>query len=294
MKRTSPRISIGLPVFNGENFLAETLKTLLAQTYEDFEIIISDNASTDSTESICRNFAAQDERIRYYRSSQNLGAAPNFNRVFELANGEYFKWAAADDLVANTFLAHAVQILDENPDVVLCYSRTVAIDNRGNSLYAYPAKLDADDPFPSKRFYEFVCVPHPCVSVFGLMRTAMLRQTRLIGKYSGSDRPLLSELSLKGRFYEIPEVLFYYRNHAEQSWGDNASHHAQQAWYDPKRAGKITFPHWRLLGEHLRSIQRAPIALSERIKCYLYMGWWARLNWKFLANNLRLRDYNYS
>lgn len=294
MKTFSPRVSIGLPVYNGEQFLAQTLKTLLAQTYTDFEIIISDNASTDATEIICQDFAARDKRIRYYRSANNMGAAANYNRVFELATGEYFKWAAADDLVAESFLERAVQILDGHSDVVVCYARTEAIDVNGNILRRYAAKVDAHAQEPSKRFYEFVCVPHPCVSVFGLIRTEVLRQTPLIGSYTASDRPLLGELSLRGKFYEIPEVLFYYRNHDNQSWGDNASHHSQQAWYDPRRAGKITFPHWRLLGEHMRSIQRAHIQLTEQARCYLYIGWWVRLHWKYLAYNLMLRDVSYS
>jgi hypothetical protein len=112
----------------------------------------------------------------------------------------------------------------------------------------------------------------------------------LIGKYSGSDRPLLGELCLYGPFHEVEEPLFFYRKHEEQSWGGNKSHHDQQSWYDPSRAGKITFPHWRLLGEHLRSIHRSPLEISERVKCYWCMALWIRRRWRHLANNLLLRD----
>lgn len=286
----TPRVSIGMPIYNGENYLEETLDSLLCQTYTDFELIISDNASTDRTEAICRTYAAKDGRIRYVRQPQNMGAAANYNIVFELARGAYFKWAAHDDLVAPEFLERAVAVLDRDPDVVLAYARTRAIDAQGAVIRDYPAKPDGNSVQPQKRFYEFVCVPHPCVAVFGLIRTAALRQTRLIGTYAGSDRPLLSELSLRGRFYEIPEPLFFYRNHADQSWQAKETRQEQQAWYDPGRKGKITFPHWRLLFEHLRSVQRAPIRWRERLYCYLCMGWWTRLHWRYLAMNLVLQD----
>jgi glycosyltransferase involved in cell wall biosynthesis len=119
----TPRVSIGLPVYNGENYLAETLDSILAQTFTDFEVIISDNASTDRTETICRQYAAQDRRIRYLRNTSNLGAAKNYNRVFELSQGEYFKWNGHDDPLAPVFLERCVAVLDRHPGVVLCFAR---------------------------------------------------------------------------------------------------------------------------------------------------------------------------
>ena len=290
MLNNKPRVSIGMPVFNGENYLAEALDSLLTQTFSDFELIISDNASTDKTGEICRAYAARDQRIRYSRNEANLGAAKNYNRVFELSSGEYFKWVAHDDLCAPEFLERCVQVLDRDASVVLCYSRTKAIDEHGKVVESYPAKPNADSPRPHERFYEFVCVPHPCVAVFGLMRASVLAKTRLIGNYTGSDRPLLGELSLLGQFHEIPEYLFFYRNHPQQSWRAHSTWHSQQAWYDPARAKKWTFPHWRLLREHLRSIGRAPLSWYERTWCYLYMGWWVRKHWRYLAKNLILQE----
>ena len=286
-----PRVSIGIPVFNGERYLAETLDSILCQTYTDIEIVISDNGSTDSTESICREYAANDSRIRYHRYAENRGAAWNYNNVFALVQGEYFKWAAADDILAPTLIENCVQVLDEDPAVVLCYARTQAIDARGQILRDYPAKPKGMAVRAHERFFEFVCVPHPCVSVFGLVRHDVLAKTKLIGKYSGSDRPLLGELALRGKIYEIPEFLFFYRNHEEQSWGGKRrTHHAQQAWYDPKRAGRITFPHWRLMGEHFQTIQRVSLSPNERVHCYSCMLHWTRRRWRYLAANLVLQD----
>lgn len=290
MNTSIPRVTIGLPVYNGQNYLAETMESLLAQTCTDFELVISDNASTDRTETICREYAVRDERIRYYRQEENVGASANYNRVFELARGVYFKWAAHDDLLAPTYLERCVAVLDADPDVVLAYTQAKAIDDQGQVVKVYPGKHHFSAAAPRERFYEFVLDPHPVVAVFGLMRRDVLGRTRLIGKYAGSDRPLLSELSLLGKFYEVPEHLFFYRFHEEQSWGGNKSPQAQQAWYDPRRADKITFPQWRLLREHVRSIERSPVGLADRASCYLYMGYWMVKNRRRLGRNLLLRD----
>ena len=180
--------------------------------------------------------------------------------------------------------------LDQHPDVVLAYTQAKAIDDKGEIVKVYPGKHHFNSPDPRERFYEFVLDPHPVVAVFGLMRRDVLGRTRLIGKYAGSDRPLLSELSLLGKFHEVPEHLFFYRFHEEQSWGGKKSAQAQQAWYDPRRAGKVSFPQWRLLREHVRSIERSPVGFKERASCYLYMGYWMAKNRRRLGRNLLLRD----
>jgi glycosyltransferase involved in cell wall biosynthesis len=285
-----PLVSIGMPVYNGENFIVESLDSLLAQTCTDFELIVCDNASTDHTAAIVQSYAERDSRIRYHRNETNVGASANYNLSFELARGKYFKWAAHDDICAPTYLERCVEALERDSGVVLAYTQAKAIDGQGNLVKVYPGKHHFNSPSARVRFYEFVVDPHPIVAVFGVMRREVLGRTRLIGKYSGSDRPLLSEMSLLGKFFEVPEHLFFYRFHEAQSWGGNKSRHATQAWYDPRRAGKITFPHWRLLREHLRSIERAPIGLRDRVSCYFYMAYWIRKNWRYLGNNLLLRE----
>lgn len=286
----TPRVSIGLPVYNGSNFLAETLDAILAQTFADFELIITDNASTDETPAICRVYAARDPRIAYHRTETNAGAAANYNWAFALARGEYFKWSAHDDLMEPSFLACCVEALDRQPEVVLAFTRATAIDDNGDEIKQYPSKQMPPHSDPRSRFRTWVLDPHPVVAVFGLMRREVLAQTRLIGKYAGSDRPLLSELALLGEFYEVPEFLFKYRIHAAQSWGGQKSAHAQQAWYDPARLGQISFPQWRLMAEHVGSIQRSPLPLGQRLACYPLMALWVRRNWRQLYQNLLLTD----
>src|SRR5215469_10542482 len=127
----TPRLSIGLPVYNGERYLAESIEALLGQTYTDFELVISDNASTDSTGDICRRYEKEDSRVRYFRQPRNIGLAPNHNYVVEQARGELFKWAANDDLYARDLVERCVAALDEHPDVVLAHSWTARIDTSG-------------------------------------------------------------------------------------------------------------------------------------------------------------------
>ena len=134
MPAQQPRVSMGLPVYNGEQYLATALDSLLAQTFTDFEIVISDNASTDATEEICRRYAARDARIRYVRQPENRGSVFNFNHVFELARGEYYRWHAHDDVCAPTFLDRCVELLDQDPTIVGCHSLKVKIDQGGRVL----------------------------------------------------------------------------------------------------------------------------------------------------------------
>jgi len=290
MSNDKPHVSIGLPVFNGEKYLAEALDSILAQTYPDFELIISDNASTDGTQEICRTYAARDHRIRYFRNETNLGAIRNFNRVFALSTGEYFKWAAHDDVCAPEFLQRCVEVLDRDSFIILCFARTKAIDEHGAFLRSYPAKPKLGSPKPQERFYECVCVPHPQVAVFGVIRSNILKKTPLLGNYFSCDRTLLGELTLRGRFYEIPEFLFFRREHPHQHWRAYPIRHKRQPWYDPSRSVKITFPQWRLLLEHFLYIRRVPLSWHERTWCYMYLGWWIRRHWRHLAANLILRE----
>src|ERR1700691_2946887 len=130
----APPISIGMPVYNGEKYIVEALDSILGQTYADFELIISDNASEDRTAEICQDFVKKDPRIRYFRQPSNLGAPRNFNFVFEQSGGQYFKWAADNDVCDHDLLGICKKVLDDRPEVVLCFGKTVAIDQHGSIL----------------------------------------------------------------------------------------------------------------------------------------------------------------
>lgn len=281
MANKVPRISLGLPVYNGEPYLAEAVEAVLSQSFEDFELIISDNASTDCTPSICRAYAQQDPRIRYYRNEQNLGAARNFNIVVEQAKGDYFKWVAHDDLMAPTYLEKCVAVLDQHPEAVIAYSQVEVIDDDGNFLHDYRVKLRTDSEKASHRFHDLLLEWHLCFEIFGLIRTKQLRQTGLIGNFGHGDGVLLEQLCFLGQFHQIPEILFFSRKHQNQSMnvygvyedGDNDYHH-YTAWFDTSKKGKIIFPTWRLLWERLQTIWQPTLSLADRWRCHLYVAKW--------------------
>ena len=273
-----PRVSIGLPVYNGENFLEAALVSLLNQTYEDFELIISDNASSDRTEDICRSYASKDKRIKYFRNDTNRGAIFNYNQVFELSSGEYFKWAAHDDVVADRFLEKAVSVLDRDPAVVICLSKVKFIDDRGAILERYNYRSRGLSIRASERFCDLVISTHIVTEIFGLIRTSVLKRVGPQGGYVGSDRVMLGELALMGQFYEIPEYLFFHREHAKTASNLYSDPRLYDVWYAPERANKyIRFPYWKLLIEYLRSIRNAPLSGRERVRCYLGMLRWLRV-----------------
>jgi glycosyltransferase involved in cell wall biosynthesis len=167
-----PCVSIGIPVYNGEKYLREGLDSLLQQTFTDFEIIISDNASTDSTEQICQEYAQRDRRIKYYRNETNLGPTANYAKLTELAQGDYFKWHNYDDTCAPEFLARCVEVLNQHPDVILCHTRMNCIDSQGQVTEAYCYDLQADEPSTPHRFGKIICVDHrrhAASELFGLI-----------------------------------------------------------------------------------------------------------------------------
>jgi glycosyltransferase involved in cell wall biosynthesis len=268
----TPKLSIGLPVYNGDNFLSEALDSILSQTFTDFELIISDNASTDRTAQICQEYAARDSRIRCYRNDENIGAARNYNRVFHLASGIYFKWMAHDDACAPGFLDKCVTTLDAHPDVVLCYSQTILIDENGSEIERYSDNLDLPSPYPHVRFRDFNRNPGWCNPIFGIIRSDVLRQTPLIGSFSVSDRSLLAELSLHGKFVEIPEPLFYRRVHPKAYSMVYRTESGSAEWYDPRNKGKLIFPRWQRYRAYLFAVHRAPIPFQQKMLAWLSLA----------------------
>ena len=274
MTKLKPHVSIGIPVYNGENYLAEAIESLLTQTYTDLEVIICDNASTDGTERISRTFAQKDSRIRYERAEHNVGAAGNFNRVFELARGDYFKWAAHDDVCGPDFLSSTVAVLDDDPNVVLCCPKISLIDSEGDRLHdSYDIKLATDSPDPALRFREIIrgVRGHRCYEVFGLIRASALRRTDLMGNYPHGDGVLLAQLALIGRFIETPNRAFFPRTHMDQSMSAMTDRYQYAAWFDPSRAGKILLPYWRVFWEYSRSVGRARISMAKKLRCCGYL-----------------------
>ena len=286
MARPAPLVSIALPVYNGERYLAEAIDSLVAQTYTDFELLIVDNASTDTTAAICEDYAARDPRIRYFRNATNLGVYRNFNKAFQLSSGRYFKWASADDLCHPQLVAKCVQVLDGDPRVVATYGKTRFIDAEGNPLpITDPGwHLVSDSPFERLRF---VLVSGHYVNVFfGLIRKEKLSHTRLFPLYPGGDCALLGELSLKGTFVELPEYLFFRRFHPAAS-SQNDDPEWQSAFHTGK-IGKAQLPHWRVCVDHVRTILTSNLSLGEKAQGLAVMGRRMLRSRHFLLRELRI------
>jgi glycosyltransferase involved in cell wall biosynthesis len=277
MANPQPSVSIGIPVYNGENYLSKALDSLLNQTFTDFELIISDNASSDRTQEICLEYAANDARIRYYRNNSNLGAADNYNRVFELSSGKYFKWAAHDDVCAPDYLEKCVEVLENNPDVVLAYPKAYLINEQDQITGIYTENISITASKPHQRLYQLLETYgwFHGTQAFGLFRRSELAKTVLIGKYPQADRVLLAEVSLLGKFAEVPDYLFHRRNHPKISQRANPNDESLSVWYDPKNKGKITLPQWKRYSEYFHVIKRTPLKWDEKLLSYLQL--WKRL-----------------
>ena len=256
----APRVSIGLPVFNGERFIEAAIRSVLESTFHDWELIISDNASSDRTEAIARSFAEADPRIRYERNATNIGALPNFNRLIDRSRGEYFKWLAYDDLCGPELLARCVEVLDEDPTTVLCNGRFREIDGHGDWIRDQLYTIDMTSSQPHRRLGELMRTDAGHPILYGLIRTEVLRRTHLLAPYHGSDRALLAELALFGRIREIPEILWSSREHPERSLYVRTS---VAGWEQP---GHHLPTHIAIALNMIRIIGSAPLSRGDRIR----------------------------
>jgi glycosyltransferase involved in cell wall biosynthesis len=283
----APRVSIGLPVFNGAEYLEASIDSLLAQTFGDFELIISDNASSDRTSDICHEYQRRDPRVHFCRCGENHGAIRNHQLVLELARGEYFKWASHDDVHAPTCLERCVQALDANPHAVMVFPRALDIDETGVVTRRHDEHFHADSSHPHVRFRYFAGIAHSCLPVFGLFRAKFLREIPLLSTYIGWDRVLLAEASLVGPFLEIPDDLFFRRDHADRVTLA-APHDICSRLPDGSRPPRH-YPYWRMLAEYLHAIDRAHIGRGEKQLCRLELLWWSWRARRHLARDLRRR-----
>ncbi|HEV2442432.1 MAG TPA: glycosyltransferase family 2 protein [Steroidobacteraceae bacterium] len=276
----TPLVSVGVPVFNGEAFVEDAIRSTLAQTLGNLELILCDNASTDRTAEICREYAARDSRVRYFRNPRNLGAAANYNLAFSHARGRYFKWLAHDDRMLPSFLSKTYRVLEERADAVLCNTVISYIDATGAQLGLYDSKLAGTDSFsPSARFAWMVLRSHTCVDFFGLIRREALRGSLLHGSFHGADRALLAQLALRGRMIQLPAPLLAIREHPNRYTRVQQRSADRAAWHDSAHGGQASFPAWRLYREYLRMVRREELTPTERSRCYLVLARWWACNW---------------
>lgn len=273
----APVVSVGMPVFNGERYMAESIDSILDQDVDGLELIVSDNASTDATEEIARSYAARDPRVRYVRNDRNLGAARNYNRLVELARGRYFKWAGYDDLLRPGYLQPCLDVLEAQPEVVLAYPRTDIIDGDGAFVRHHDDNLHLDSPDPVARVRHFARSWTLSNPSFGVIRCDALRRTSLVQPFVSSDVPLLVELALLGRWHEVPEMLFLRRVHETSSRQGNLTMTQVARWFEPGRSRAPVAPRTRMVAECLRSIGRADLPAPDRARAAAgFLSTWTR------------------
>jgi glycosyltransferase involved in cell wall biosynthesis len=288
-------------VYNSERYLAASIESLLGQTYENFELIISDNASTDGTGAVCRRYAKQDSRVRYLRQPRNIGLSPNHNFTLAESRGELFKWAAGDDLYARDLLQRCIEALDANPEVVLAHAWEAAIDETGTVTQALEYPLTTDASSAPQRFRSFLFgssglfehrdgdsrgmvrldnrgILRAC-DEYGVIRADVMRKIAPLGSYHHADRIVVCELALRGPFHISPDWLYFRRDYPDRSYNRSPSVRARCAILDPARASRVRHPVARLIAEYLwgyvAAIRHAPLSDADRRECYRELARWA-------------------
>jgi len=270
MRMTAPvqKVSVGLPVFNGQQHLPQAIESILGQTFTEIELIITDNASTDNTQEICRRYAASDPRIRYYRHPQNVGVTRNYNAAFGYARGIYFKWASANDFCEADFLAECVAVLDRRPEAVLAcpLTRYVYADATTND----EQRLELADDSACARFTTFLRVIRLNNVLNGLIRTDVLKRTALHKPFRGSDTNLLAEVALHGKFAVVPDFLFNRRMDSECASYLRSDVQIEKM-FEPECTKPMLFLSWKEDMEYFAAVQRARPALRDRLCLYRYL-----------------------
>jgi glycosyltransferase involved in cell wall biosynthesis len=297
---SSPSLTIGMPIYNAERFLAKTLDSFLRQTFTDFELLISDNASTDGSEEICREYVLRDPRIRYFRNEKNMGAGWNFRYVYSMADGKYYKPAAHDDFIEPAFLEECIAALEADPRLVLAHTRTKTVSPTGAPVECYNPPLRFDSPDPLVRWQDLLLKDHMCFEIFGVFRLDALRQCPPQGSYVNSDGVLLAQVALLGRFWESDKVLFINTRHESQS-GQTVPVRLKAGgfrliqrhgtlpcpeWWDPSKSRAVTFPEFRQFYEYIASVKRAPLSASQKLHAYVLMMAWTKKHFRRMMKDL--------
>jgi glycosyltransferase involved in cell wall biosynthesis len=268
-----PTLSIGLPVYNGERYLPKALASLLSQDFEDFELIISDNGSSDQTEAICSEFAGKDARIRYLRSDENHGATWNFRRVFELSEGDFFKYAAYDDECYPTMFRRCMEVFRvSDPNVALVYTLSETIDEKSNVIPPEVVgnwdRVATIARTPQQRLAHIIWRALHGHAHYGVIRSSFLRRARPYGCVA-ADWMLLAELGMMGKIIEVPEVLFRLRIHRANSWNASSTSLKILQWHNPAANGLETVLPLRIaiILAYLKSVRHATLSPFDKMMC---------------------------
>lgn len=256
-----PAVSIGLPVFNGERFLARAIDSVLAQTYGDWELLISDNGSSDDTVAIAQEYAERDPRIHARAFEDNMGAVANFEAVFRETTGRYFMWLAHDDWIDPRYLERCVGVLETRPDFVMAFTGMNVVDDTGEPFRHRTEEFDgAASKSAIARFHTVLwSLGDPTSPVFGVARRSALEQTGLIRNSNEPDRILVGELSVLGRIHQDPDLLFFH-------YGPPGHPNRDEWWWlDPRNRGRVRLATFRIVQHQWNAIWRGDHHVLEKV-----------------------------
>lgn len=287
-----PLVTVGVPVYNAERYVAQSIECLLAQTFRDFVIVISDNASTDRTGDICQQYAKHDPRIRYHRNDTNIGMPGNFNLTFQMARSKYFRWATADDYCDREMLQDAVERMESDPSLALCYPRAIFVDESGKELFRWQDELHLMQDDPASRFRAVVTHIRKVHHHLGLMRSDCMRRTGMWARHVSSDMGFVAEMSLYGKFYQIDKYQFFRRSHEGSSSWATADNRHQARTYHASGVQLVPFNRVRFHWRYVQAVRRSRIDLRARWGLYGFLMKFAasekRRIWRESLEDLRL------
>ena len=262
-----PRVSFGLPVWNGEATIRRCLDSLLAQDFTDFEVVVSDNASTDETSQILDEYAARDPRIRVSRNQENIGQIENVNLVFRQSRGEYFRWIGVTDWLEPHYASRCVEALDADPGAILVTTYFRIHQEDGTSRYEEYRGERVDSERPERRFARMLWFYQAGDAkydpIYSMMRRDALERTHLVWMMDWGDRMMGAELALLGRFLHLPECL------AHRIKGSSEQHSDYEELlrrYHPTRYRELPAPPWRIFKGLLSIIRAAPLTRRQRLQ----------------------------
>ncbi len=262
-----PTVSVGMPVYNGEPYIQQAIESILDQDFDDFELVICDNASQDSTEAVVRDYMQKDDRIRYFRNEKNIGASDNYNAVFKHSRGRYFKWASSNDYCDQGFLRQCVEALEQQPDVVLAYPRTRLFSDSLEDYENYADGLDLREDSPCDRLRSFLANVKLNNVMNGMIRSEILRTTPLIKVFYSSDVNLMGELALHGKFVELSDYLFYRRMDKETATKLKSDKEVLKH-YDPQMKNPMAMQSWKMHREYFAAVARVPMDREQKWCAY--------------------------
>lgn len=258
----TPKVTVGLMVYNEEKYLEKALDCILTQSLKDCKVIVADNCSTDRTKDIAENMAAKDTRITYYRHSKNIGALENYNWLVRNTDTEYFVLAGAHDIWPENYLGSLFSALEKRKDAVLAYAPTVWIDETDNPvLTKTTGYIDTSGCSDIFRFNLLLWADQH--AMYGMCRRNALLKTRLQLKIVGSGAILLAELALLGSLIVVPETRWYRRINRNPETRDQVlSRYAMNLLVTDELH---LLPHWRIPIAYYGSVLRSNLSMVKKI-----------------------------